>query len=322
MNRIFGHDAVSDKIAHALAQAKLHHGLIFAGPRGVGKASSARSIAGDIVDPIGAHTALLASGNFPDILTVSRLPREAPKPGEAAAPDAELKRSIGVDQIRQLQSVLTKRPAISDKRVVIIDAADDMELGASNALLKSLEEPPAGCHFILISHASDRLLPTIRSRCQIFRFDSLGAPDMTAALQVLLPDHDASEIEMLRQLGRGSPGIALEFAGLKMGELEQKMQQIIRSGDADNAIRSLLAGQLSVKAAQPRYEAFLRRVPSVIADAARSMPADANITAIDAWKKATELAARAIGVSLDKNAVILEMGSLLASLNQHKHASR
>jgi DNA polymerase-3 subunit delta' len=156
----------------------------------------------------------------------------------------------------------------------------------------------------------------------MYRFDSLDGPDMTAALHPLLPDHDANEIEILRQLGRGSPGIALEFAGLKMGELEEKMQHIIRSGDADNAIRSFLAGQLSLKAAQPRYEAFLRRVPSVIAEAARNMPANDNMAAIDAWKKATELAGRAIGVSLDKNAVILEMGRLLASLNQHKHASR
>ena len=322
MNPILGHDKNFEKVSFGLSKATLHHGIILAGPKGVGKASFAKAIAAMIVDPDKANQALIASGNHPDIITISRPPKEPPKPGEAVAEDAELKRSIGVDQIRRLQSVLTKRPTVAETRVVIIDAADDMESSASNALLKSLEEPPVGCHFLLISHASDRLLPTIRSRCQMLRFEPLKSDLMIQVLQELLPGHEASEIALLANLGCGAPGAAMEFAGLNIGELEDSMQKIVEGGDSDNAIRSALASKLALKAAQPRYEAFLRRAPALIANQARQQPAEQNLAAVDAFQRATQLASRATGLSLDKNAVILEMGSLLAGLNQHKHTSR
>jgi len=322
MISVLGHEKNFDKITFALGKGALHHGIILAGPKGVGKASSAKNMAAMIVDPFKANQSLINNETHPDIITITRPPKEAPKPGEAVAKDAELKRSIGVDQIRRLQNVLTKRPTLAEKRVVIIDAADDMEASASNALLKSLEEPPVGCHFLLISHASDRLLPTIRSRCQMLRFEPLGEGDVSRILQQLLPDHSLDEISVLSDLSGGAPGLAMEFAGLNIGELEDSMQAIVTTGDTDNAIRSVMASKLVLKAAQPRYEAFLRRVPDLIANETRKQPAQYNTAAIEAFHQATELASRATGVSLDKNAVVLEMGSLLAGLNQHKQAHK
>jgi DNA polymerase III subunit delta' len=313
-----GHDANWAQFSAGLAAGKLHHGWILTGPRGVGKSGFAARAAAALVDPDDRQSRLIEQRAHPDIHWIQRLAKDPPKEGETADPTAELKRSINIEQIRDIQQVLTKRPTMGAKRAVIIDAADDLERGGANALLKSLEEPPVGTYFILISHASDRLLPTIRSRCQLLRFDPLSDDEMQRALANSLPEVPANERDYLVRSGGGSPGQAMEFAGLELGEIETAMDALIAKGDIDNAIRHGLAEKLSLKAAQPRYEAFLRRVPARIAAFARTQPPAAVLPAIEAFHAAETLAARAIGISLDKQAVVFQMGSLLASLQNSK----
>lgn len=313
-----GHDANWAQFSAGLQSGKLHHGWILAGPRGLGKAGFAARAASALVDPEGRHSHLIAQRNHPDIIRLQRLAKDPPKDGEATDPDAELKRSISIDQVREIQQALTTRPSMGPRRAVIIDSADDLERGGANALLKSLEEPPVGTFFLLISHASDRLLPTIRSRCQLLRFDLLGKDQMRDVLAQTAPELSVDERELLIRSGGGSPGQALEFAGLDLAEIEGAIDTILLKGDGSNALRHKLAETLSLKAAQPRYEAFLRYVPARIAEHARSMPSDSVLSAIDAFHAAETLAARAIGISLDKQAVVFQMGSLLASLQNTK----
>ena len=318
MNGLIGHDDAWRQFSSALAGGKLHHGWILAGPRGLGKAGFALRAAAALVDPECQYGSMIARGSHPDIIIIKRLPKEPPKEDEEVDADAELKRSIGIDQIRALQASLTTRPGLAEKRAVIIDAADDLERNGANALLKSLEEPPAGTHFLLVSHASDRLLPTIRSRCQILRFEPLGDDAMANALRQNAPDATSGDVAALVRAGNGAPGQALDFLGLDLGSLEAAMTSIMRSGDKTNEIRSGLADQLALKAAQARYEAFLRRAPALIAENARQMNAGEALPATDAWQAASALAARAVSLSLDKQSVVFQMGSLLASLQPHK----
>lgn len=320
MNQLIGHDEAWRQFSSALAGGKLHHGWILAGPRGIGKASFALRAASALVDPGDQFSSMILRGSHPDIITIKRLPKEAPKEDEEIDPDAELKRSITIDQIRRLQATLTTRPGLADKRAVIIDAADDLERSGANALLKSLEEPPAGTYFLLVSHASDRLLPTIRSRCQLLRFEPLSDEAMTTALRNAAPDASTKDLAALVRAGNGAPGQAIDFIGLDMSSLEDAMTSIIMTGDKTNELRSGLADQLALKSAQARYEAFLRRAPAVIADAARQMNAANALPATEAWQKASALAIRAISLSLDKQSVVFQMGSLLASLQPHKQA--
>jgi DNA polymerase III subunit delta' len=313
-----GHEANWAQFSAGLQAGKLHHGWILAGPRGIGKAGFAARAAAALVDPDGRQGHLIGQHNHPDIIRLQRLAKEPPKDGEAADPDAELKRSITIEQVREIQRAMTTRPSMGPKRAVIIDAVDDLERGGANALLKSLEEPPVGTYFILISHASDRLLPTIRSRCQILRFDPLDDDGMRRVLADVAPEISGDERELLVRSGGGLPGQALEFAGLDLGEIEAAMDALVTKGDSSNAIRHSLAEKLSLKAAQPRYEAFLRRVPARIAAFARTQPPSTVMPAIEAFHAAETLAARAIGISLDKQAVVFQMGSLLASLQNTK----
>lgn len=320
MTNLIGHDAAWRHFTSALESGKLHHGWILAGPRGLGKASFALRAAAALVDTEDRYSNLIARGTHPDILTIKRLPKDAAKDDDEPDANAELKRSITIEQIRSLQASLTTRPGLADKRVIIIDSADDLERGGANALLKSLEEPPADTYFLLISHASDRLLPTIRSRCQMLRFEPLNHDQMTAALSDAASEIDPADLDALIRAGKGSPGQAIDFMGLDLGKLDNAMHAIIQTGDPGNDLRVALAEQLSLKAAQQRYEAFLRLAPSLIAERARWMDAANVLAATEVWTAASALANRAIALSLDKQSVIFQMGSLLASLQTHKAA--
>ena len=317
MNDYVGHDKAWKQFATACDSNKIHHGWILAGPRGIGKSAFALRAAAMLVDPENAYAGMIARGSHPDILSVKRLPKEPLKEDEDIDDVTEFKRSITVDQIRGLQQSLTTRPGLSNRRAIIIDAADDLERGGANALLKSLEEPPVGTFFFLISHASDRLLPTIRSRCQILRFEALSDADMASVLQRVAPEVGADELQALIRLGNGTPGQALDFLGLNLQEIEDAMLSILRTGDRDNALRNGLADKLALKAAQPHYEAFLRRAPSLIAEYTRKLDAAQVSNGVTAWEDASGLAARAIALSLDKQSVVFQMGSLLASIQAH-----
>ncbi|OYY72282.1 AAA family ATPase [Sphingomonas sp. 28-63-12] len=317
------HDAHEAFLA-AMSSGSLHHAWLFTGPMGVGKASFARAAAlrllaeaarpgvlapGFDVPDDDRTRALIAAGSHPDYRELMRMPKDADKPGQ------DLARSIPIAQVRALQPLFATTPSMSPRRVVLIDSVDDLERpGASNALLKNLEEPPAGTIFLLISHSPGRLLPTIRSRCRRLRFDPLSDDELAGVLRAALPEANAGEIAALVRAGDGSPGRALGYAGLDMAALDGVMTAIATSGDHSNAQRTKLAKSLSLKAAQPRYEAFLDRVPSFIAEASTARQGDALKAALDAYDGARALAISARALSLDQQATVYEMAGLVARL--------
>ena len=151
----------------ALASGKVHHAWLLAGPKGTGKAAFAHKAAKELV----AQGTGAAADFHPDIILMQRESKNASETKKAEEEPAELRRNITVTQVRAMQQKLTTRPASGEYRAIIINPADDMEVGAANALLKSLEEPPSGTVFLLVAHNPARLLPTVRSRCRVLRFD-------------------------------------------------------------------------------------------------------------------------------------------------------
>lgn len=318
-----GNEAAADAFLAAMTSGALHHAWLIVGPEGVGKGAFARAAAlrllaeeaepaglaaGLAVPPGHRISRLFAAGTHPDYRELARLPKDAEKP------DENLARSITIAQVRSLQPMFATKPSLSQRRVVVIDAIDDLERAAANALLKNLEEPPAGTIFLLISHAPGRLLPTIRSRCRLLRFEPLAPAALAAVLRAELPEASAAEIDALVRAGEGSPGRALGFAGLDLGALEADMVTLAEQGDPSNAVRGRLAKLLGAKAAQPRYEAFLERAPGFIAERARTLTGPALREALDAYDAARALAGSAIALSLDAGATVFEMSGLIARL--------
>lgn len=324
MTSLVGNAAAKAEFRAALSGNSLHHGWLFSGPEGVGKSSFARLAAarmlaegagqgplpGDFDLPEdNATRRLIESGAHPDYRELVRLPKDPAKP------DQNIARSIPIAQVRALNPMFATKPSMSSRRVIVIDAIDDVERpGAANALLKNLEEPPAGTIFLLISHSPGRLLPTIRSRCRQLRFDPLTDSEVASVLHHELPDASSDEIDALVQVGAGSPGRALGFAGLDLVSLDRELAAIIARGDPDNAIRSRVAKSLGIKAAQPRYEAFLARVPGIIAAEAPRRQGRALTDALDAYAAASHLGTLALAQSLDAQATAFEMCGILARL--------
>ncbi|MBO9711906.1 DNA polymerase III subunit delta' [Sphingomonas sp.] len=323
MPDLLGNEPARAALLAAMASGTMHHAWLLAGPEGVGKgrfarAAAARMLAEAAGEPLrpglelpeeSRTRHLIAAGAHPDYRELARLPKDPDKPEE------NLARSITIAQVRALGPLFATKPSLSPRRLVVIDAIDDLERAGANALLKSLEEPPAGTIFLLVSHTPGRLLPTIRSRCRLLRFDPLSDAQVATVLREELPDTTASEIDALVRAGEGSPGRALGFAGLDIAALEADMAAIAEDGDASNAIRSRLARLLGAKAAQPRYEAFLERAPSFIASRARTLSGEPLRIALDAHTAARELATAALGLTLDASATVFEMGGLIARLS-------
>ena len=158
---------------------RLPHALLIHGPRGIGKAALAEHIARFLLceaadgRPCGRCEGCrwFAAGSHPDFrrLEPEALAAEPPvdlaEDGEAPARRAKPSLDIKVEQVRELAGFLGVGSHRGRARVALVHPAEDMNPNAANALLKALEEPPAGAVFLLVSHRADRLLPTIRSRC-------------------------------------------------------------------------------------------------------------------------------------------------------------
>ncbi len=316
---IVGHaDPVAELVA-AAAGGALHHAWLLTGPEGVGKASFARAAAlwllaaapsGEGLSVADRHPArsLMEAGSHPDFRLLARLPKDADKA------DEELARSITVAQVRSLGPMFATAPSMGSRRVVVIDAIDDLERGGANALLKNLEEPPGGTIFLLVSHAPGRLLPTIRSRCRPLRFGRLGRNDVLTVLDRLLPDAGDRERASLAEAAHGAPGRALRYAGLDVAGLDEALAALLATGDPTNALRLRLAKQLSGKVAQPRYAAFLDRAVGMIAETARGHSGSTLAATLDAHAAARDLAGAALGLSLDPAATVFEMAGIVARL--------
>ena len=324
--KLFGQDEPVQAFRDAMDSGKLHHAWLLAGRKGIGKALFADKAAlrvlaeaatpgklgGGLSVPDDHPTAqLIAAGSHPDLRRLQRLPRDR-KPDELA-------RNISVDQVRGIQSLFATTPSMSDWRAVVIDAIDDLERSAANALLKNLEEPPTKCVFLLVCHSPGRILPTIRSRCRMLKFSRLSDDAMTSAIAQADPDLDPEERAALVEIGNGAPGQALQYAGLDIAGLDATIRTLIAKGDAGNEMRASLAQSLAVKKAQPRYEAFLERAPAAIASHARHQEGTALEKAVSAWEEARSLAGGAQRLSLDPQTTVFSLAGLLASLHEPRH---
>lgn len=316
---IVGQDKAVEQFTSAWASRRLHHGWLLVGPKGVGKATFARlaatralaEAAGPPVGLAGLETQpehpiarLIAAGSHPDLRWLERLER----------PTGGLARNISVDQVRSLGDLLAVTPSMSPWRAIVIDAADDLEAAAANALLKMLEEPPPNTLFFLVSHAPGRLLPTIRSRCRRLDFGRLDTDVMTSLLRRSFPDEKSEAIDSLVEFSNGSIGRAMDIAALDLAPLESQALAILREGDRDNSRRSKLASSLGSKAAADRYAAFLEIIPGLIAQEAVNLEGDARVRALQAYSKARETVALAPRLSLDPAATVFQLGGILASV--------
>lgn len=236
-------------VQHRLAQGRLPHALLVVGERGVGKRAWAEAVAGLLLcdQPEGREEGapvscghcrqcqLVAAGSHPDV--------------RVYAP--EKSRMVKVDQIRALSSFAVASPQVARRKVAIVDRADQLNINAANALLKTLEEPLPDVTLLLLQESGRPVLPTIRSRCQALAIPLPNPDDAGRWLAVRaseLPENERPSAETLVKslaIAGNAPRLALEYA---TGDF------LPRREEAFDAFRQFMKGQMPVGEAARRFK--------------------------------------------------------------------
>jgi len=239
---IEGHDAVVERFRNSLAKQRMASTFLFVGPPGIGKRKFAFQLAQCLLCPNHQEAELLAceqcdtckqvaAQTHPDVDYLCR-------PDGAANIPIEL--LIGARERRMREGLcyrISLKPNAGRRRIAIIDDADHLAVAGANSLLKTLEEPPSGAVIILIGTSEQRQLPTIRSRCQVVRFQSLADPHVVQYLkrrnETEMSDADDGSVELddatiaaIVQLSGGSLQRAREFANPGLTKFEASLDEM------------------------------------------------------------------------------------------------
>ena len=191
-DQILGHARQKEILDRSLASGRLAHAYLFSGPDGIGKRLMALALARAIV----CHE----QRGCGDCQACRKIDHRNHPDLHVLEPDGN---SIKIEQVRSLQKDLNLKPLEAPRKICLIEAADSMTLGAANALLKTLEEPRGDTLLILLSAHPNRLLETIRSRCQALPFTRHPNSRIQAQLEKQL-DIDPTASHVLAALSEGS----------------------------------------------------------------------------------------------------------------------
>ncbi len=330
----------------ALASGRIHHAWLLAGPEGIGKATLAYRFAAYALANSAERDPSMASLALPEDASALRTVRALSHPGLLVIRrpwDPKGKRfaaTIPVDEVRKLRAFLAHtaggatRTGEAVQRVVIVDQADELNVSSANALLKSLEEPPARTLFLLITSQPGRLLPTIRSRCRMLALAPLEAEELRQAAEQALEaagllSPTQGDWPRLLHLARGSVRRLLALAtgdGLK---LAQRVSTILENlPKVDWAAAHGLADELAGAANEQRFEVFfdllldlsarLARAaatgegqPGEVALARRLITEGRLASWAELWETVVREKALALALNLDRKALVLETLSRL-----------
>ena len=185
------------------------HSYLFVGPSGVGKATVALTFAAGLVAISAGSRARVMRHIHPDVSVVG----------------PEGRAMLGVDQARQAIADASLRPVESERKVTVFDDASLMTEAAANALLKTLEEPPARTVFVLVAESEDDLPATVASRCRVVKFGRVPETEVTRALAERGVDAECAV--MAARIAGGSPGLALDLvADRGVGDFRRRWLEV------------------------------------------------------------------------------------------------
>ena len=317
---LLGHDEAWREWRAALGQGRMHHGWILAGRRGMGKAAFAAAAARELLAAGGSVWS--DPRNHPDSLGLEPLPdSDDDERKRAEGKPFKAKRNISVDQVRALQKRLHTRPTLGERRAVIVDAADDLEKGAANALLKSLEEPPTGTFFLLVAHRPGRLQATIRSRCRMLRFPQLDDAAVGRVLDAETTSLSAEARAAALAVAGGSPGAALDFADRGLTGAYGLMVRIMAGGDADFGLRGALLGEIGQRPDREQQLAVIEAARMIMVNAVPGASRWRAARMIEAHGQLARLLAQAPTANFEPTTLMLQIGGLLASVAADREAA-
>ena len=311
---LFGHVEQVRALRKAFAGRRPHHAWLLGGPKGIGKATVAFRIATQLLadGDLERTRSHIAAHAHPGLLHLSRPWDERAK---------RFRTQLSVEEVRRTRTFFGMTAAGSQRRVCIVDAADDMNPSSANALLKILEEPPEGAVFFVISHAPGRLLPTIRSRCRTLNFQPLGEEDASAAVKALVRDAEAKDVSGAVAMAGGSVRMALRIMLGDVLDLVTRFDQVVTNavtGRPSRAAAHDIADRATARGAD--FDTFmdlaLDRVAARLRDP--STPDPTLVRWAHLWERVHESRERAATFNLDRKQVVLDLFALLFEFPEAK----
>jgi DNA polymerase-3 subunit delta' len=306
---VVGHAGPTATLAELVAARRLPSGILLHGPRGIGKATLAFAAARDILTATGdedAHRVAeqVHSVSHPNLFVLRRQPRETGRGFYTV---------IRVDDVRALRERMRQTRGRAGYRVALIDAVDDCNENAANALLKLLEEPPPETVFLLVSHRPRSLLPTIRSRCQSLALRPLADGDVRTVVAAQRPAVDDEHLARAADLAEGRPRRGFEALALAedsaVGALKAWLADPLRHPPAVHLVvaEGLVAGRDGAEVAFARDLIFdwiaAEAREAAVAGSERARLASAN----ELWEKASASFADADEYNLDMRQTLVAL---------------
>ncbi|MCH2125334.1 MAG: hypothetical protein MK165_11100 [Pirellulaceae bacterium] len=225
-DKILGHEQIVSQFRQRLARGKLGSSFLFIGPAGIGKRTLAHELARGLLCDRGGINSLDAcdicpacqqtsAGSHPDLELISKPPDKSYIPIDLLIGDREHRMSDG------LCYRISMKPYGGLRKVAIIDDADHLNIEGANCLLKTLEEPPPRSVLILIGTSQQKQLPTIRSRCQIIRFQPLSNGHVAQLLLDKEIVNDTAKASEVSRDAKGSLATAIELLDESLLEFRQ-----------------------------------------------------------------------------------------------------
>ncbi len=349
---LIGHAEAERVFLDAFNSERMHHAWLITGAKGIGKASMAWRIAkflsvqpsvdagpsmfGDDlpVEAISLDTdsqnpiiGRIEAGGHAGIVELARSENE--KTGK-------MRNDIVIDDVRGLIKFYNQTAGEGGWRITIVDAADELNTAAANALLKILEEPPEKSILFLISHSPGKLLPTIKSRCRQLKLKTLEIDSVRAVLAGKFPDMSVDELNALAVLSDGAPGRAIELANMQGIELYKSLLGLIATMPRLNVpALHTFAGELSPAKADAKYRVFTQLLDNILQRIIRQKAVgvmgqevltgeNQTFTTLsgacsvdrwlDLWEKSADLIERADRVNLDRKQVLLTLFGDMSAL--------
>jgi DNA polymerase-3 subunit delta' len=311
--------AAEAKLLDAYRSGRIHHAWILGGPKGIGKATLAFRFARFVLahpDPKAAEvrtardlsvapdhpvTRRIATGTHHDLLHLRRPWDEKAK---------RFKTELPVDEVRRTVGFFGSTAGEGGWRIAIVDAADDLNTNAANALLKVLEEPPPRSLFLVVAHAPGRLLPTIRSRCRRLDLAPLTPHAIAGALAASDIEGDPRAFAAAAELAEGSLRRAATLLASDGVGLRRSLDAILaRAPDLDVEAAHAFADRVSARGADDALDVAVDFMTDIAAHRAESALAEAGLAAAARWAEAHDeigrIVARSDVLNLDRKAAVL-----------------
>ncbi|MEM7069665.1 MAG: DNA polymerase III subunit delta' [Pseudomonadota bacterium] len=318
---LVGHESLQAALLEQYASGKIHHAVLLSGTKGIGKVSLALRMASHVFNHPEPETApnvvkelsgagtlhsKITAGSHPNLLHLTRPWNPKTK---------KFKTRLTVEEVRQTVHFFGTARGENGWRIAVVDALDDMNANASNALLKILEEPPERTIFFIIAHSLGSVMPTIRSRCMHMPMKPLDGEQVLMVLDEFgvsedLPQEDR---ELLVQLSGGSVRTAIVLAQQDGLSLYRSFQRICANLTApDWRTVHQLADGIVQRGKEDRYRLLLKFVDQYLhANATGQNAAYSSISSLarwaQVWEKAQKSARTAESYNLDRKQVIINL---------------